>query len=348
MDLDRLDHLARSLVAAGSRRSLLGLVGFVPVVGGLLDIVGPTEADAAGRRQRRKKRHKHGKGRKRTKRKPKKKCTPLTTCPAGTICGVIDDGCGGRLTCGSCANPTPACVEKVCASCTSSDQCPSGTICDEGLCVTCNVCAAGCTHTTVQAAITAASAGDTIYICPGTYTRIVESPGFFIGKSLTLIGAGNGANGTILDGEGGPSGYAVVSLQGPATIALQDLTVTGGNTLQNAGIEINFNAAASLTRVNVTGNTATGRGGGVGNYGTLTFDVGTAVTQNTSGSFGAGGVFNIGTLTVKAGAVVRHNAAQGPGGGILNKGTLILQPGSDVSDNDPDQCVNDTGTGCPS
>src|SRR5829696_796682 len=49
----------------------------------------------------------------------------------------------------------------------------------------CDVCAAGCAFTTVQAAIDAASAGATIALCAGTFAENVR-----INKNLTLAGAG--------------------------------------------------------------------------------------------------------------------------------------------------------------
>lgn len=353
MDRNRFDNLARLFSGKDSRRRLLSLFAAATVTGGLFDMLDPEEIDGAGRRKRRKKRHKHGKGRKREHQKHKKpKCRPLTTCPPDKRCGSVDDGCGGKVACGSCANPTPACVDNACVPCTSSDQCPSGTLCSESICQTCDVCAAGCPHKTVQAAVTSADAGETIYVCAGTYGRQAGSPVAVISKDLTIIGAGTGKNGTIFDGGGTESYSAVVQLQdisGAGSEAeLHDLTVTGGNRQgDTGGIEIAAGTQLTLTRVLVTGNTAAFRGGGIGNFDRLVLNAGTEVTNNTAGA-GGGGILNLISLTVKEGASITNNdATGGVGGGILNKGTVTLETGSDLSGNEPDQCVNDGGTGCP-
>lgn len=354
VDRTRFDDLARLLAGTESRRRLIGWLAAAPLASGLLDILDPEDAEAAGRRRRRKKRHKHGRGRRRTHRKRKKKpqCTPLTTCPADKVCGTVDDGCGGTITCGSCANPTPACVNNACAACTSSEQCPSGELCLGGICQACDVCAAGCAYTTVQAAITAAAAGDTIFVCAGTYGRVGTGSAAFINKNLTVVGAGTGQSGTILDGGGAVSGFPVVSLYSPdfpgSEIELRDLTVTGGNAIaQTGGIEVSNSTQLTLTRVHVTENRAAIRAGGIGNFGTLVLNAGTEVTNNTAGD-DAGGILNLFSLAVKDGASITNNTAtNGVGGGILNKGTVTLEAGADLSGNEPDQCVEDGGTGCP-
>lgn len=40
-------------------------------------------------------------------------CTPITTCPSGDVCGTVPDGCGGNVSCGTCA-PTATCVVNQC------------------------------------------------------------------------------------------------------------------------------------------------------------------------------------------------------------------------------------------
>src|SRR5690606_10719907 len=49
------------------------------------------------------------------------------------------------------------------------------------------VCASGCDYTTIQAAVSAVSAGTVVSVAPGAYTGSVS-----ITKAITLEGAGNG------------------------------------------------------------------------------------------------------------------------------------------------------------
>ena len=74
-------------------------------------------------------------------------------------------------------------------------------------------------HTTIQAAVNAASAGDVIYIADGTYNERVV-----IDKSLTLDGTSEA--GTVLDGTGLVSpGSGIVINNGIENVTIRDLTV---------------------------------------------------------------------------------------------------------------------------
>jgi hypothetical protein len=322
---------------------VLGLLAALPVVGALSALL-ETGTEAGGRRKRRKTRNTRrsgddkenrtgkGKGKRKGKRKDKNRgtpasepvapapagCTPTTCATQGKNCGTISDGCSGTLTCGTCSNPTPACVNKVCAACSTSSQCATNQLCDGGACQTCDVCANGCTHTTVQGAIDAATSGDTIRICPGTYPRYGGGRVANIdSKNLTLIGAGAGDGGTVFDGGGGETSSWVVSAYN-AEAELRDLKVTGGKISDGAGGGIfNYhNSHLTLTGVLVTGNTAN-LGGGIYNQGTLILNDGTAVTANTA---------------------VDWNSQPAQGGGIRSTGSVIHNEGSSVSGNTPDDC----------
>lgn len=90
-----------------------------------------------------------------------------------------------------------------------------------------DVCASGCQATSIQQAIEDAEDGATIRLCAETYNETLT-----IEKDVTLIGAGDGADGTVLDGQGNGSVVTVpglgVVLPG-ATVMLEGLRITGGN-----------------------------------------------------------------------------------------------------------------------
>lgn len=157
------------------------------------------------------------------------------------------------------------------------------------------VCTLDCDHTTVQAAVTAAAAGDTIRIGPGVYRESIR-----IDKELTL--EGQSAEETVF------SGFAstVVHVGEDVTVSISDVTITNG--------------------VGDSGGTAQD-GGGIFNQGTLTL-TDTLVErniapENLSGRGKGGGIRNDGTLTIQFGAI-QGNVATGRGGAIYNRGELMM------------------------
>ena len=96
---------------------------------------------------------------------------------------------------------------------------------------TSTVCATGCDHTTIQAAVTAAAAGDTINVGAGTYNEF----GIIIDKPLTIQGAGEGT--TIVDGGGGSVGSVPgifrilpgLAAKGSGAISISDMTLQNPN-----------------------------------------------------------------------------------------------------------------------
>jgi hypothetical protein len=361
MDADRFDRLSKTLFASGSRRTLLHLLSAVPLAGALAAILGD-ESVAKDRRRRRKTRHRQrhersqdrrrqqqrrkqhkGKGKDRPRcakvGKAAKKGTPCCkglspdvtgrcvagctpgSCPANA-CGSQPDGCGGTLTCG----------------------CTGNAICVSGACRACDVCANGCAFSSVRAAINAANnaptAGGTIHICPGTY-QDSDSLEMSILKSVTLIGAGDGLDGTILQRAPFPQ-RRVLQIDQSATVGLQGLRLTGGVSPSGGGL-IN-GGTTTMTNCTVIGNLAQVGGGIYHEIGSLTL-IGCTVRENDA-NFDGGGIHNAGggmvTLDATTVTLNRANLLDGgaSGGGIFEaSGTVILQNGSSVTDNTPDNCA---------
>jgi hypothetical protein len=123
-------------------------------------------------------------------------------------------------------------------------------------------------YTTIQAAVTAAAAGATVYVCSGTYPEQVT-----INKNLTVLGTANGNSDApiIVPPSGGlvqnatdpapgvanPKIAAQLFVQGPATVTIKDIIIDGaGNGLKSCssptlvGLYV-LNTAATLTGIDV-------------------------------------------------------------------------------------------------
>jgi uncharacterized repeat protein (TIGR01451 family) len=162
----------------------------------------------------------------------------------------------------------------------------------------------------LASALANASDGDTLAIegrCNGT---------FEISHSLTLDGVG----GATLDGGGsGP----VVTVDLAATVVVNDLTITGGNSADRGGGIYNNGGTVTLNNSTVKGNAA-GAGGGVDSRfrgisfpGELTLN-NTAVSDNRAAV--GGGIYADGDLTVNNSSVTGNSATGYGGGGIYSPG----------------------------
>ena len=229
----------------------------------------------------------------------------------------------------------------------------------------------GC-QPTLQSAVNAAHAGDTITLPAGTYAG-----GVTIGVSVRIIGAG--PEQTIIDGGGPVLTLGVPDAESEPTIAIDGVTVTGGNTVGNllpfrskgGGIYIPRAAGPSTgatvtIRNSVIRNNSVGSaeivdpgpgnccpfsdasGGGISNDGTLTLQH-VIVSDNRSGPSGGitsdaegAGILNraFGNLTVRDSVVTRNVAEATPpngqhadAGGIFAVGGHLELVDSEVTNN---------------
>jgi hypothetical protein len=207
-------------------------------------------------------------------------------------------------------------------------NCPgSQSSCQNGQCQpTCTVCTSGCRFTSVQAAINAAHAGDTITVCPGRYTETLT-----ISTNLTLAGS-DAANPAAVGGAGGNS---VVIVQEGVTATIQSMVFGLGIGFLGPGARlggglINF-GDLTLINVNVEENTAD-QGGGIYTFGPLTLD-NCDILSNRANDAGGGIYVNQGPVTVTNGSLISSNTAAHQGGGILNEGRATVSGGSQVEGN---------------
>ncbi|MDQ5836998.1 MAG: hypothetical protein M3379_09490, partial [Acidobacteriota bacterium] len=182
----------------------------------------------------------------------------------------------------------------------------------------------------IQAAVNAASAGDTIQVAAGTYVEHVT-----ISKDLTISGAG--AAQTIVDGT--QSGTVLTINSG--TVSLSGMSVINGKASTNGGGISNL-GTLNVTNSTVSNNSAV-QGGGIYNNGTLNLTGSTVSNNSVTRIFGApdtgngAGIFNdtAGALNVTS-SIISNNSSGGAGGwggGIFNKGGPANVTDSAVSGN---------------
>jgi len=136
-----------------------------------------------------------------------------------------------------------------------------------------------------------------------------------VNKDLTIKGTGPGL--TIIDGEAHDSVFVIASGK---TVSMSDMTITDGNSDTGDGGGIRNYGTLTMENCTVSGNDADDDGGGICNFDTLTMENCT-VSGNTA--YEGGGIYNDGTLTI-TNCTVSDNEADDYGGGIENGNTLTM------------------------
>jgi parallel beta-helix repeat protein len=200
-------------------------------------------------------------------------------------------------------------------------------------------------YRTIQAAIDAAAAGDTVLVAAGTYNETID----FRSKAVT-VASESGAASTIINGNGvsvvvtmtantgetpvlrgftirngGPYGStdgAIDVSGGPALI--ENNTITANRFCSDGAVTASFSAATIRNNV-ISGNSQTACSGGVGGAGVSIGGAGTVqllnnvITGNTHGN-GAGGVelFSAGTPTISGNTITDNVGWFGGGISLVN------------------------------
>lgn len=162
-------------------------------------------------------------------------------------------------------------------------------------------------HDTLQAAVTAATAGDRLRVsgvCSGT--TVVD-------RNLVIRGAHGGSGRPALDG--GRAGR-VLEISAGVTVRLAGLEIRHGKVRGGFGGGILNHGTLTLSEVVVLSNRADS-GGGIYSTGELVLDGTTVVKHNRALVDDGGGVYaDGGRLTVTDASTVHHNVAGRGGGGI--------------------------------
>ncbi|MHC4374508.1 MAG: right-handed parallel beta-helix repeat-containing protein, partial [Planctomycetota bacterium] len=146
----------------------------------------------------------------------------------------------------------------------------------------------------IQAAIAAASDGDTVTVMPGTYVENLD----LLGKAITLTSTDptdpSVVAATIIDGNQNGSVITCNSGEGPDTL-VTGLTITNGLAPSGGGM-VNSGSSPTVTRCTFSGNTATISGPGA--------------------TEGGGGMYNGGSNPIVSHCTFSGNT--GPGAGMFN------------------------------
>ncbi len=164
------------------------------------------------------------------------------------------------------------------------------------------------------------SGNDTLNLAAGTYTLTIAGAGddasatgdIDIQTNITIAGAGMAS--TIIDGGGIDR---VLEVDGSGNLTLADVRLTGGSVNNDGGglLVEEVGGTATLTRVDITGNTITGGGrigGGIHNVGTLVM-TDSLVHANTATGSDGGGISNLGTATITRSSIFSNSARYGGG-----------------------------------
>jgi hypothetical protein len=178
-------------------------------------------------------------------------------------------------------------------------------------------------HTTLQACLNSAAAGDVIQIAAGTFTE-----SFTLSRGVSLVGAG--AQLTILRAEPAQRVFSITYTT-THSIVIADLTITGGSltgtsslTNQGGGVYVRENTAPiAFDGVIFRDNLACDGGGLYSSYNVPISLADTHFLNNTAARTGGGlsASFNV-TLTL-TNSLFAGNAA-GSGGGLFNLGYTTL------------------------
>lgn len=122
-------------------------------------------------------------------------------------------------------------------------------------------------YSTIQAAVNAASSGDTVDVAPGTYSETVS-----VSTPLTINGAQAGVAGASTSGTQRSGSESTVK---EFNITSSNVTINGFS-LNNAGTQVNITSSTTLSGINIENNVFSG----YSSVGMPTYDAGNLTIQN--------------------------------------------------------------------
>ena len=185
-------------------------------------------------------------------------------------------------------------------------------------------------YPTIQAAIDAASPGDTVSVAPGTYNERINNND----KAITIESTG-GAAVTTING-GGAGSVVLLGANAGETPVVRGFTLTNGYSMFDSGGVATSGGPALIENNVITGNkNCAGAGAGVEAAFSAATIRGNTISNNgpqgCSGGTGGGGILvrGAGTVKILGNVITGNSTAAGSGGGI----TLFAAGAPTVSGN---------------
>jgi hypothetical protein len=197
-------------------------------------------------------------------------------------------------------------------------------------------------HTDLQQALTLAEEGDTVTVCPGTYTGPFTAGAIVLrgaGEVILQSGAGSvltlgdtlqpagvaSVQGLVLQGGQGTDGGGLNAL-GVDELVVEDCTLSGNDAARGGGLAVR--GLATVRRTTLEGNTATEGGGLWAERGAELGLEQVTVADNTAGLRGGGLFVEDALVEADPDTLVEGNTAGQEGGGLWATGELELTGGS--------------------
>ncbi|MEW6104276.1 MAG: right-handed parallel beta-helix repeat-containing protein, partial [bacterium] len=176
-------------------------------------------------------------------------------------------------------------------------------------------------YTTIQAAINAATTGDTVWIDPGTYTGPGNKNLDFSGKAI-YVRAKAGAENTVIDCEGSGRGFYFHSSETSASIVdgftVKNGYVTGDWPSSCGGGILCYFSSPIITNCILLNNTTTWYGGGIYCYNSSPTITNCTISNNTT-NWKGGGISCYNSSSIITSCTISGNTViSGNGGGIAS------------------------------